>query len=339
MVLTIPGFQPLRIYHAHSASISAISVSPFPLAFPTSSSAHSRVSASTEPNSQSSLREHHSVNQSSSPRTPKQASVPVTPSNSIYIATSSIDGHVCVSSLVDPKDVTLRNFGRPVSAVAISPSYKTDRAYLSGGLAGDLILTVGGKVGVSSNANTNSAAAAATGWLSSIGLSSGSGTDKVIHSGEGAITAIKWSLSGKFVAWVNEHGMKIMRSANKLESSDTELAWTRINHIDRPNRKDWDEMAVGWKPRLDWVDDLTLESDDGDAGGSNGLQASTLNQNNPLASHTARNVPSPAKRRTTEKLVIGWGDTVWIVHVKPEHHVTTKDTTSKTGGSAAIVLR
>ena len=66
--------------------------------------------------------------------------MPNTPSNQIYIASASIDGHVCVSSLVDPKDVTLRNFARPVQAVALSPDYKNDRSYLSGGLAGELIL-------------------------------------------------------------------------------------------------------------------------------------------------------------------------------------------------------
>jgi hypothetical protein len=263
--------------------------------------------------------------------------VPVTPSNSIYIATSSIDGHVCVSSLVDFKDVTLRNCGRPISAVALSPNYKNDRAYLSGGLAGNLILTIGGKAGVSSNANTNSAAAAASGWLSSIGLGSGTGSDKILHSGEGAISAIKWSLSGKFVVWVNEHGVKIMRTSNKLESSDSDLAWTRIGHIDRPNRSNWDELAAGWKPRLDWVDDNTLETDDDDSVPSNGAQSSTPARGALSSLQSARNVPSPSKKRSTEKLIIGWGDTVWIVHVKPESVLSIHNSSSKTGGSAVVV--
>jgi hypothetical protein len=242
-----------------------------------------------------------------------------------------------VASLVDPKDVTLRNFGRPISAVAISPNYKSDRAYLSGGLAGNLILTVGGKAGVSANANTNSAAAAASGWLSSIGLGSGAGTDRVLHSGEGAITAIKWSLSGKFVVWVNEHGVKIMRTSNKLDSSDSDLAWTRIGHIDRPNRSKWDEMAAGWKPRLDWVDDTTLEADEDGSAPSNGTQANTAARGSLSGLQSARNIPTPSRKRSTEKLIIGWGDTVWVVHVKPESNFPAKDASSKSGGSAVVV--
>ena len=89
--------------------------------------------------------------------------VAATPSNSIYIGTASIDGNVCISSLVDPKDVQLRNFGRPVQAIALSPEYKNDHNYLSGGQAGSLVLTSGGQTGKSANANLGGAAAAAQG--------------------------------------------------------------------------------------------------------------------------------------------------------------------------------
>ena len=197
-----------------------------------------------------------------SPRTPRQPVLPSTPSNNIFIATSSIDGHVCVASLVDPKDVTLRNFSRPVQAVALSPDFKSDRTYLSGGLAGNLILTTGGKSGVSANANTNSAAAAASGWLSSMGLSANNGRDRILHSGEGAISVIKWSLSGKFVVWANEHGIKIMRTGTKLQSGDADYAWSRIAHVDKPGRPQWEEMAGVWRPRAEWIDEARLEPDE-----------------------------------------------------------------------------
>jgi hypothetical protein len=271
-----------------------------------------------------------------SPRTPRQPAVPVSQSNSIYIATSSIDGHVCVASLVDSKDVMLRNFSRPVSAVALSPEYKSDRAYLSGGLAGNLILTVGGKAGVSSNANTNSAAAAASGWLSSIGLGSNAGTDRVLHSGEGSISTIKWSLSGKFVVWVNEQGVKIMRTNIKLESGDSDYAWTRIGHIDRPNRSNWDDMAGVWKARAEWIDDGSLEADDGEPSHSNGVDPRTPAKDVLHAVHLERSNPRSKKKRS-EKLVIGWGDTVWVVNVKSESAGPGRDHARKTAGSATIL--
>ena len=208
-VLHIPTLRTLRTYRVHSASITSVSVSPRPL--PTRSPAPPTATAD-DSTSTTSLR------------TPRQQLLPATPSNSVYIATSSIDGHVCIASLVDQKDIMLRNFARPVNAVALSPMYKSDRTYLSGGLAGNLILTVGGRKGVSANANTNSAAAAAQGFLGSIGLAANAGTDRILHSGEGSINTIAWSLSGKFVVWVNEQGIKVMRSNLHLKTDHLDHA-------------------------------------------------------------------------------------------------------------------
>lgn len=218
-----------------------------------------------------------------------------TASNSIYIATSSVDGNVCVASLVDPKDVLLRNFGRPLQAVALSPEYRSDRSFLSGGRAGDLILTTGGRVGASSNATTmGGAATAASSWLGSVGLTTAnSGKETVLHSGEGAISTIKWSWSGKYIAWVNEEGIKVMRSNLHLESSDPDHAWKRISHVDRPHGPGWEEMAGVWKARLEWVDENLLEAD-------------------PASSQPV------VTGEVCEKLVVGWGGTVWVINVYPD---------------------
>lgn len=197
---------------------------------------------------------------------------------------------------MDPKDVILRNFGRPVQAVALSPEYKHDRTFLSGGRAGDLILTTGGRVGASSNATTlGGAATTASSWLGSIGLGTNNGKETILHSGEGAISTVKWSWSGKYVVWVNEEGIKIMRSNLHLDSSDPELAWKRISHIDRPNRPGWEEMASVWKARAEWIDEGLLEDED-----------------EPTPSQSV--IASEA----VEKLVVGWGGTVWIVSVYPD---------------------
>lgn len=249
------------------------------------------------------------------PRPSHHAPLAATPSNSIYIATSSIDGNVCIASLVDPKDVLLRNFGRPVQAIALSPEYKNDRTFLSGGRAGDLVLTTGGRVGVTTNSTTmGGAATAASSWLGSMGLGANTGKDTILHSGEGSIGTIKWSLSGKYVTWVNEEGIKIMRSNLYLDSSDSELAWKRISHIDRPNLPGWEEMAGVWKASAEWVDESTFDTQD------------ELDSK----SSTPHGTPLPSQqvtiKETIERLVVGWGGTIWVINVYPNRASrTSKD--------------
>ncbi|PVI03285.1 hypothetical protein DM02DRAFT_521079 [Periconia macrospinosa] len=336
-ILTLPAFQPLRTYNAHpSASVTSLSVSPFPPAIPTFLS-----NSPTRSFEASDTSTKKAATPQGSTRAPRnQAHVPPTPQNQIYIASSSIDGHVCVSSLVDPKDVTLRNFARPVQAVALSPEYKTDRQYLSGGLAGELILTTGGQAGVRSNANTSHASQAAQGWLGAIGLGGNSGKDTVLHSGEGTISTIKWSLSGKFVAWANEHGVRIMRSNLHLQNADSDSAWKRIGFIDKPNRRIWEDMAGVWKARIEWVDEDRLESDD-DAIISLNSGHDTENLDATLPHHRLhRNKKDGEKKKSNsrlEKMVIGWGDAAWVIHVNPGGAGTGKDVGERSVGSAEIV--
>lgn len=301
--LSLPLFQSIRVYHAHSASVTCISMSPFPSPLP-ASKPDPLTRAATEdqakpPSSSASIRTQSR---------PQQASRPSVSSNSVYIGTSSMDGNVCVASLADPRDVILRNFGRPVQAVALSPDYKNDRTYLSGGRAGDLILTTGGRVGASSNSTTmGGAAATASSWFGTIGLGANNGKDTVLHSGEGAINVIRWSLSGKYATWVNEEGIKIMRTNLHLNSADSELAWKRVGHIDRPNRPGWEEMASVWKARAEWVDESSLDTLDELVSKDNASRAS--DSESPSLSATSE------KR---ERLVVGWGGTVWIIDVYPD---------------------
>ncbi|KAK6582499.1 hypothetical protein PZA11_004907 [Diplocarpon coronariae] len=293
-VLSLPTFQPLRAYRAHTASTSSISISPFPL--PRASAVPEAVtriaSQGQTPKRAPSMTSEASAAMPRTPRIPHVISN--TPSNAIYIATSSIDGNVCVQSLVDVKDVQLRNFGRPVQAVAISPDYKNDRTYVSGGLAGNLVLTV--------------AAATASGWLGAIGIGGNTGKDTVLHSGEGTISTIKWSLSGKYVVWINEHGVKIMRTHLHLESADLESAWKRIGHVDRPQDNGWEEMAGVWKGRAEWIDEKSLENDEDDKARENSVSS-------PATAKLRQQGSSNGQR--IEKLVVGWGGTVWIINVHP----------------------
>jgi vacuolar protein sorting-associated protein 41 len=296
-VLALPSLEALRVYHAHSASVSSISISPYPPPISIIKLDLAQRIASDSVHE----RDRTHAGSPAGKNSPRRAPVPNVPSNQIFIATASIDGNVCVSSLVDSKD-QLRNFGRPVQSVALSPEYKLDRNYLSGGQAGSLILTNGGQVGRRANATTTGAAAAASGWLGSIGLGENTGTDKVLHSGEGIISMIRWSLTGKYVLWVNEQGIKIMRSDLHLESHESGYEWKRISHIDKPNRREWDDMAGVWKARVEWIDRANLDTDD-ETSPANGVAGPAV---------------APESRSSNiEEVLVGWGDTTWLIRVFP----------------------
>lgn len=238
-----------------------------------------------------------------------------------------MDGNVCVQSLIDMKDVQLRNFARPVQAVALSPDYKNDRTYLSGGLAGNLILTVGGQAGRSTS-TTVGTAAAASGWLGSMGLGTNTGKDTILHSGEGTISTIKWSLSGKYVAWVNEHGIWIMRTKLHLESADAEDAWKRIGHVDRPQTDEWETMASVWKGRAEWIDEQSVEAEDADKEGHE-VTASPAAERLKLQQEKGK--------KHVERLLVGWGSTIWIIHVHPGGVGVGKHAGERSAGRAEIV--
>lgn len=254
--------------------------------------------------------------------------MPNTPSNAIYIATSSIDGKVCIASLVDSRDNQLRDFARPVQAVGLSPDYKNDRTYISGGLAGNLVLTVGGRAGSSTSTTTGTASAAASGWLGTIGLGTNGGKDTVLHSGEGAIGTIKWSLTGKFVVWVNEHGVKIMRSNLHLDSADSDSAWKRIGHVDRPQDEGWEEMAGVWKGRVEWIDERSIESDEDD-------RAREASTSSPATAKLKQQASKSSKR--IEKLLVGWGGTIWIINVHPGGVGVGRNAGERSVGRAEII--
>lgn len=237
-----------------------------------------------------------------------------------------MDGNVCVQSLVEPKDVALRNFARPVQAVALSPDYKNDKTYLSGGLAGQLILTVGAPTG-RSTAMTTGATAQAAGWLGGM-VGAGTGKDTVLHSGEGTINTIKWSLSGRYVAWVNEHGIKIMRTKLHLDHADADDAWKRIGHIDRPQTDEWETMAGVWKGRAEWIDEQAVDSD----------ELSGENRENALsvAAESLRQQQLKDHKKI-ERLLVGWGGTIWIIHVHPGSVGMGRNAGERSAGRAEIV--
>ncbi|KAF4966290.1 hypothetical protein FSARC_6023 [Fusarium sarcochroum] len=328
-IIQLPVFQSMRVYHAHSASVTSISISPYPPPLPTEKPEAGQRLTTPSSASVSSSRQADSSSPAAASRRPREAAqIPRIPSNDIYVATSSLDGNVCVQHLIDMKDVQLRNFARPVQAVALSPEFRTDRTYLSGGLAGQLILTTGGGPGRSTSTTTGTAAAAASGWLGSMGLGNNTGKDTILHSGEGAISTIKWSLSGKYVVWLNEHGIKIMRSKLHLESADAEDAWKRVGHVDRPQTDEWETMAGVWKGRVEWIDEQAVEVDESD-------QSLVDKGFSPSADKLKEN--AVAGKKGIERLLVGWGGTIWIIHVHPGGVGVGRHAGEKTVGRAEIV--
>ncbi|KAI8596985.1 hypothetical protein EDD21DRAFT_230782 [Dissophora ornata] len=129
-----------------------------------------------------------------------------------YIASASDDGKVVINGLFQ-EEKHVYNYKRPVKAVALEPHYarSTSRQFVSGGMAGQLVLNE-------------------KGWFGN--------RDIVLHSGEGPIYAIKWS--GTFIAWSNDLGVKIYDTATEQ----------RITFIDRPGsspRADLFKCRLCWR--------------------------------------------------------------------------------------------
>lgn len=169
-----------------------------------------------------------------------------------------------------------------------------------------------------------------------MGLSTNTGRDTVLHSGEGTVSTINWSLSGRYVAWLNEHGIKIMRTKLHLESADAESAWKRIGHVDRPQTEEWDTMASVWRGRAEWIDEQTVDADD-DANGnvSTGAIAGELGISSPAAEVLKQQ--QARVKKVIERLLVGWGSTIWIVHVHPGRVGVGKQAGERSVGRAEIV--
>lgn len=115
-----------------------------------------------------------------------------------FVASCADDGKVVIKSLYATEPGTELQFDRPVKAVAIDPEYSKSkkRQFVTGGLAGELILNKRGFLGTNSKS--------------------------VLHSGEGPIFTIKWRTI--FIAWANDHGVKVFDTSTNQ----------RISYIDRP---------------------------------------------------------------------------------------------------------
>ncbi|CAG8570731.1 10525_t:CDS:10, partial [Cetraspora pellucida] len=136
-----------------------------------------------------------------------------------YVASASMDGKVVIHGMyVDSTQVF--NYRRPLKCVALDPDFskKDTQQFVSGGLAGQLILNE-------------------KGWF-------GQKQDKVLqHSGEGSIYAARWR--GTLIAYANEEGVKMYDTQSQQ----------RITYIKRPQNS---PRADLYRCNLCWRNDTQL---------------------------------------------------------------------------------
>ncbi|CAI4058079.1 hypothetical protein SKDZ_04G3050 [Saccharomyces kudriavzevii ZP591] len=58
-----------------------------------------------------------------------------------HFATGSIDGTVIIGSIDDPQNITQYDFKRPINSVALHSNYQASKMFVSGGMAGDVVLS------------------------------------------------------------------------------------------------------------------------------------------------------------------------------------------------------
>nr|XP_019044083.1 vacuolar protein sorting 41 [Kwoniella bestiolae CBS 10118]OCF23013.1 vacuolar protein sorting 41 [Kwoniella bestiolae CBS 10118] len=144
-----------------------------------------------------------------------------------FVATSSVEGRVVIHSLTSTESYAF-DYKRPMRAIALEPGFakKNTRAFVCGGMAGNLIMQE-------------------KGWLGY--------KEQIIHSGEGPIWAIEWR--GNLIAWANDLGVKIYDTTTSQ----------RIGYIDRgahAPRAELFKCTLQWKDDhtliIGWADHIKI---------------------------------------------------------------------------------
>ena len=116
-----------------------------------------------------------------------------------------------------------------------------------------------------------------------------------------------------------------MRSHLNLGGAEAELSWKRLRHIDRPSHPGWEEMASVWKAKAEWINEDGLEVDED--------PLIFANQEGLTEKISSLGDGTPRKRagKRIEKLVVGWGGTMWIINVHPGDPSSTKSLENRCG--------
>lgn len=127
-----------------------------------------------------------------------------------YFATGSIDGTVVIGSIEDPQDISGFDFKRPIHAVILDKNYTSTKTFISGGMAGEVILTQ-------------------RNWL-------GNRTDTILEKNNGSIVGI-YTIDD-VVFWMNDTGITFYSTASKAkllnipfppdEQNRPDLYWPKV---------------------------------------------------------------------------------------------------------------
>lgn len=149
------------------------------------------------------------------------------------IATASIDGTVVIGNLSDPQNLLAYDFKRPVNAVVLHNNFETSKIFVSGGMAGEVILTQ-------------------RNWL-------GNRSDVILTRNHGPIVGI--FLVDDILIWMNDAGITF----NDIPSKTTllNIEFPSVSDDERPDlfkpfmhKIDSDRVVVGWGRNL-WSFKLT----------------------------------------------------------------------------------
>ncbi|SCW04305.1 LAFE_0H10616g1_1 [Lachancea fermentati] len=151
-----------------------------------------------------------------------------------YFATSSIDGTVVVGSILNPSDILACDFKRPVHSVVLDQNYKSTKTFVSGGMAGEVIL---------SQRN----------WL-------GNRVDICLEKGDGAIVGIH--TVDDIIFWMNDAGItfysipskkKLLNVAFPIDdiAARPDLYWPSVHFPET------DRIVIAWAHHV-WTFKISL---------------------------------------------------------------------------------
>ncbi|KAG0655802.1 Vacuolar protein sorting-associated protein 41 [Rhodotorula mucilaginosa] len=146
-----------------------------------------------------------------------------------YVGSASMDGLISIQSLVSTENHTF-DMRRPMRCIALDPNYikRNTRQFVSGGMAGSLVLSE-------------------KGWLGQ--------KDVTLYSGEGPIWAAEWR--GTLIAWASDAGVRIYDTA-------TSHRITYISRSDDSPRADLFKCTLRWQDDrtllIAWADVIKVAS-------------------------------------------------------------------------------
>ena len=88
-------------------------------------------------------------------------------------------------------------------------------------------------------------------------------------------------------------------------------------------------MSGVWEGRAEWIDDQAIGNGDDET-----KENSSPGTLSPAATRLAHHAKSYDK--TVERLIVGWGGTIWIIHVHPGSEGSVKDDAKRSAGRAEI---